>query len=107
MNQRCGSRSSALAKQVTSNLSPTKKEEKSRELVAQVCNQSYSRGRDQEDHGLKPAWANSLRPYLVKRITKRAGGVVQGVGPEFKLQNCGKKKKKRKKGNFQPHPDGH
>jgi hypothetical protein len=28
--------------------------------------------------------------------TKRAGGVSQGVGPEFKPYNC-KKKKKRKK----------
>jgi hypothetical protein len=25
---------------------------------------------------------------------KRAGGVAQGVGPEFKLQNCQKKKKR-------------
>jgi hypothetical protein len=29
-------------------------------LVAHACNPSYSGGRDQEDHGLKPAWANSL-----------------------------------------------
>jgi hypothetical protein len=28
-------------------------------LVAHVCNPSYSGGRDQEDHSLKPAWANS------------------------------------------------
>jgi hypothetical protein len=27
--------------------------------VAQACNPSYSGGRDQEDHSLKPAWANS------------------------------------------------
>jgi hypothetical protein len=29
-------------------------------LVAHTCNPSYSGGRDQEDHSLKPAWANSL-----------------------------------------------
>jgi hypothetical protein len=28
--------------------------------VAHVCNPSYSGGRDQEDHGLKAAQANSL-----------------------------------------------
>jgi hypothetical protein len=28
---------------------------------------------------------------------KSAGGVAQGVGPEFKLQYCKKKKKKKKK----------
>jgi hypothetical protein len=28
-------------------------------LVAHVCNTSYSGGRDQEDHGSKPAWANN------------------------------------------------
>jgi hypothetical protein len=43
-------------------------------------------GRDQEDHGWKPAWANSSRPYLEKTVHKnRAGGVAQGEGPEFKL----------------------
>jgi hypothetical protein len=29
-------------------------------LVAHTCNPSYSRGRDQEDQVLKPAWANNL-----------------------------------------------
>jgi hypothetical protein len=28
---------------------------------------------------------------------KRAGGVVQGVGPEFKHPSCKKKKKKKKR----------
>jgi hypothetical protein len=28
--------------------------------VAHTCNPSYSAGRDQEDHGSKPAQANSL-----------------------------------------------
>jgi hypothetical protein len=36
-------------------------------------------------------------PYLEKNIhKKRAGGVPQGVDPEFKLQYCQKTKKKTK-----------
>jgi hypothetical protein len=31
-----------------------------------------------------------------KPFTKRAGGVVQGVGPEFKPQYCQKKKKRER-----------
>jgi hypothetical protein len=31
-----------------------------------------------------------------KKSQKRAGGVAQGVSPEFKLQFCKKRKKKRK-----------
>jgi hypothetical protein len=39
--------------------------------VAHSCNSSYCRDRDQEDHGSKPAWTNSLRdPILKKLITK-------------------------------------
>jgi hypothetical protein len=30
-------------------------------LVAHTCNPSYSGGRDQEDQGLGPDWADSLR----------------------------------------------
>jgi hypothetical protein len=60
-------------------------------LVAHACNPSYSEGRDQEDCGSKPAWANSSRdPILKKKPSKkeRTGGVAQGVGPEFKPQYC-------------------
>jgi hypothetical protein len=58
---------------------------------------SHSGGRDQEDHGLKPAWANSsrdpvLNPSPRRPAKKGAGGVAQGVGPEFKPQYRGKKK---------------
>jgi hypothetical protein len=28
-------------------------------LVAHACNTSYLGGRDQDDHGSKPAWANT------------------------------------------------
>jgi hypothetical protein len=56
--------------------------------VTHVFNLSYSGGRDQKDHGSKPAQTNSLRDPTSKiPNTKRAGGVAQGVGPEFKPQN--------------------
>jgi hypothetical protein len=39
--------------------------------VAHTYNPSYSGGRDQGDHGSKPATANSsARPYLEKSFTK-------------------------------------
>jgi hypothetical protein len=38
--------------------------------VAHACNPSYSGGRDQEDRGWKPAWANSsVRTYLENPFT--------------------------------------
>jgi hypothetical protein len=40
--------------------------ELSQVLVAHTCNPSYSEGKDQEDHGLSPAWANSLREPIMK-----------------------------------------
>jgi hypothetical protein len=66
--------------------------------VAHACNTSYSGGRDQEDHNLKPAQANSLQDPISENpiIKKLAGGVAQGEGPEFKPQYCKKKKKKKR-----------
>jgi hypothetical protein len=59
--------------------------------VAHSRDPSYSGGRDPEDCCSKLARANSsARPYLKnktnkqKNHNKRAGGVAQGVGPEFK-----------------------
>jgi hypothetical protein len=51
---------------------------------------------------LKTALANSFpRPYLKTILhKKRAGGVTQGVDPEFKPQYQKKKKKKTKKPYF-------
>jgi hypothetical protein len=44
---------------------------------------------------LKPGQANSSQdPISKKIIKKRAGGVAQGVGPEFKFQYQKKQKKK-------------
>jgi hypothetical protein len=41
---------------------------------------------------------NSSQDIFFKKksiIKKRAGGVAQGIGPEFKLQDCKKKKKEK------------
>jgi hypothetical protein len=56
--------------------------------MAHTCNPSYTGGRDQEDCKTL-SWKNPPQ--------KRADGVVQGVGPEFKPQYHKKKKKKKKK----------
>jgi hypothetical protein len=59
--------------------------------VAHTYNPSYSGGRDQEDHSSKPDKANSLQDPISKKkkknpSQKRADGVAQSVGPEFKPQ---------------------
>jgi hypothetical protein len=67
----------------------------SQALVAHAWNPSYSIGRDQGDHGSKPAQANSLGdPISKKTITKNSWWSGSGVGLEFKPQYCKKKKKK-------------
>jgi hypothetical protein len=72
--------------------------------VAHAYNPSYSGGRDQEARGSKPARTNSsVRPYLKKKHSqKRAGGVAQVVGPEFKPQDL-KKKKSGIVNHYEPH----
>jgi hypothetical protein len=56
-------------------------------LVAHACNPSYSGGREQEDSGLKTAQKSSLQNPISKTPSqKKAGGVAQGGGPEFKLK---------------------
>jgi hypothetical protein len=61
--------------------------------VAHTCNPSHSRDRDQEDCSSKPAQANSSRDPISKiSNTERAGGVAQGVDPEFKPWYRRKKK---------------
>jgi hypothetical protein len=46
-------------------------------LVAHAYNPSYSGGRDQEDHGLKPAWANSSQDPILKKKKIRKKGLVE------------------------------
>jgi hypothetical protein len=41
--------------------------------VAHACNPSYSRGRDQEDHGSKPAQPNSLQDPILKKTCHKKG----------------------------------
>jgi hypothetical protein len=67
--------------------------------VALAYNLSYSGGRDQEDQGSKPAWANSLSDPISKNpfTEKRTSGQAQGVNLEFKLWCCKKKRKNRQK----------
>jgi hypothetical protein len=74
--------------------------------VAHAYNPRHSGDRDQEDGGLKPDPANSSPDSRSKKkkrkqtkttlIQKRAGGVTQGVGPEFKIPVPKKKKKEFK-----------
>jgi hypothetical protein len=55
--------------------------------MAPALNPCYSGGRDQEDHGSKPARVNISGDLIMKKtFTKRSGGVVQILGPEFKAQ---------------------
>jgi hypothetical protein len=64
--------------------------------VAHACNPSYSRGRDQEDHGSKQPWQIVHKTLSQKILHKsRVGGVTQDEGPKFKPQY----RKKRKKEN--------
>jgi hypothetical protein len=42
-------------------------------LVANTCNPSYSEGRDQEDGGLQPARANSLKDLILKNTQAKNG----------------------------------
>jgi hypothetical protein len=41
--------------------------------VAHACNPSYSGGRDQEDLGLRPVQANSLRDPMLKNTQHKKG----------------------------------
>jgi hypothetical protein len=60
--------------------------------MAQAYNPSYSGGKNQEDYSSKPAQPNSLwdpiskKTFHFKKKKKKAGGLAQGVGPQFKPQ---------------------
>jgi hypothetical protein len=81
-----------------------KKKEKKEGLgtVACTCNPSYLGGRDQEDCVSKTTWANSsiVHKTLSQKnpSPKRAGGVAQGEGPEFKSPVLKKKKGRKEDG---------
>jgi hypothetical protein len=91
---RCGSSGRSL-KALSSNSIPTKKKSvikdmNSQVLVAHTCNPRYSGGRDQEDHGLKPAQANSSRDPILKNPSQKKNRASEGS--EFKPQYCKRKK---------------
>jgi hypothetical protein len=65
--------------------------------MAHACNLSYSGGKNQEARGSKPVLANSPRDPISKIPSqKRADGVTQGGGPEFKPQYSKTKTKQNK-----------
>jgi hypothetical protein len=62
-------------------------------LVTHTCHPSFLEGWDQEDHGLRPAWANSLRDPHLQNIQSKMGwrcgsssrvAALQVRSPEFK-----------------------
>jgi hypothetical protein len=76
MDWRWGSRVECLlckCEALSSNSNTTKEKELgARE--AQACNPRYSGGRDQEDRGLKAAWANSSRDPISKNPSQKKKG---------------------------------
>jgi hypothetical protein len=67
-------------------------------LVAHACNPSYLGGRNQQDHGSKPAWANSSSdPISKKPITKK--GVVEWLKVQA-LSSSPSTTQKKKKGRM-------
>jgi hypothetical protein len=66
--------------------------------VADTCNPSYSRGRDQENQGLKPAHTNSVRDQHKKGVGRMAQ-VIKHLRSKRKVGTT-KKKKKKKERNF-------
>jgi hypothetical protein len=59
---------------------------------AHIYHCSYSGGRDQEDWGLKPAWANSSQDSISKKQLK-----VEALSSNPSIAKKKKKKKKEKK----------
>jgi hypothetical protein len=72
-------------------------------MVAHACNPSYSGGRDQEDHSLKPSQANSLRDPISKKpftekgwwSSSRCRPCVQTPVPQKRKKNPNLSRKQR------------
>jgi hypothetical protein len=67
--------------------------------VARVCNPSYSRGRNQEDHSWKPARQivhETLSPKTLSQTKNWAGGVAQSEALNSSPSTVKKKKKHKK-----------
>jgi hypothetical protein len=71
----------------------------SQALVAHTCKPTYSGGRDQEGCDLRPTLGEIVWETLSQKYPsqKRACGLAQGEGPEFKPQYCKKKKERKPK----------
>jgi hypothetical protein len=50
-------------------------------VVVPTCNFSYLKGRDQEDCGLRPALAKSVKPYLKNKIQNKKRNWTQWLTP--------------------------
>jgi hypothetical protein len=62
--------------------------------MAHACNPSYSGGRDQEDCGLKPAWANSLWDPISKNPSQK--GLAKWLKVKALSSNPSTEKKKKR-----------
>jgi hypothetical protein len=75
--------------------------------VAHACTPSYSGGRDQEDQGLRPAWANSFQDTISKN-TQHKKGLAECLlrKHEALSSNPSAAKKKKKKKQDRQESDG-
>jgi hypothetical protein len=63
------------------NREKNKEENKKMVLAAYTCNPNYLGGRNQEDHGLKAAQANSSQDPIRKTQHKNRVGSLSGSSP--------------------------
>jgi hypothetical protein len=68
--------------------------------MAHACNPSYSGGSNQEDRGSKTNSSQDLITEKNPSQKKRADGVAQRIGPEFKPQYCKERKKETPEGTL-------
>jgi hypothetical protein len=80
---------------LNSNPSTTKKQHQQKKVwysagcsVVHACNPSYSGGRDQEDHGSKPAQANSLQDLILGKNPQKSGLAELLIVVEYMLSKC-------------------
>jgi hypothetical protein len=67
-------------------------------VVTHTCNPGYSGGREKEDHGLRPAMANSSRDPILKKLHKK--GLVEWFKVESWSSNSSTTKKKENANDF-------
>jgi hypothetical protein len=69
--------------------------------VTHASNPSYSGGRDQEDHGLKPSWAKKFCKILSQKT-----GLVEWLKVKALSSSSRTAKKKKKSKKFEPADSG-